>query len=475
MADYNIQMKVYDETQGAFNKLYPKTKFELIEGLSTIVVCTISPALSGVTVTLSNASNTFSAVSNSNGVATINVNVFGTYAVSFSNQYVTSTTTSLDVQFYGVYNIDAVYEPLVTYTAIIDENNSNPLTCITYADDAAGMTKGASAWDSKPIFTKIKPCVFQNGVVNYYLNPDNYAQKADGSVSDLTGTDGDVMVEFSKFAYRIYRSGTNLYISISNDPTAITADSRFTYNAFSRDSIGDRDKMYIGAYHGYTINSKLRSVSGQLPTVSQTIGTFRTQAQANGTGYQQFTFYQLTALQCLYIIKYGNLNSQSALGMGYVAGSAAKVSGQTNANGMYYGTTSSTQSVKFAGIEDFWGNVYDWIDGFYCGSNWNILTGYKEYNNTGSGYTNNGQGASSNVSGYISKTQGINSNTGFVIKTGNGSSNTYYADYGALCASGLPDFGGYWSYSGDAGAFRLYVNDSASYADATLGARLSYC
>ena len=422
MAEYNIQMNVFNEANNDYNQLYPT---------SNATIVTYDNTASGLIST-----NVQSAIDE---LARIKAN-----------------------------------KTVATYTVRIDETNSNPLTCCVYQDDAVGMTKGSSAWDTQAMFMDIKPCVFQNGIVNYYLNPDNYAQKVDGTPSDLTGTDGDVMVEFAKFAYRIYRSGNYLYVSISNDPTVIAADSRFTYNAFSRNTLGDRDYMYVGAYHGYTISSKLRSVSGQLPTVNQTIGTFRTQAQANGTGYQQFTFYQLNALQCLYIIKYGNLNSQSALGMGYVSGSAAKASGDTNANGMYYGTTSSTQSVKFAGIEDFWGNVYDWIDGLYSDNSWHILTNYGIYNDTGSGYTDNGQGATSTISGYISQTQGINSNTGFIIKTSAGSSSTYYADSGGLYSARLPNFGGDWSEGAYAGAFQLYVNNSASAANATIGARLSY-
>ena len=72
------------------------------------------------------------------------------------------------------------------------------------------------------------------------------------------------------------------------------------------------------------------------------------------------------------------------------------------------------------------GNVYDWIDGLYSDGSRNILTSFTNYNDSGSDYTNNGQGASSDFGGWISKTQGINSNTGFIIKESNGSATTYY-------------------------------------------------
>jgi hypothetical protein len=147
-------------------------------------------------------------------------------------------------------------------------------------------------------------------------------------------------------------------------------------------------------------------LSGKTPTANQTIGTFRTQAQANGTGYDQVSFFPLTLLQCLFLIKYKNRNSQTALGRGYVDASAVASTGATNANGMYYGTTSGTVHVKFAGIEDMWGNLYWWIDGLFSDSSRNILTAFTSFNDTGSGYTSRGQGATSNIGNYMSKPQG---------------------------------------------------------------------
>ena len=52
------------------------------------------------------------------------------------------------------------YHPKVM-TVVIDQSNSNPETCITYADDAVGMTSGSSEWDD---FFGHYPCLFKNGV-----------------------------------------------------------------------------------------------------------------------------------------------------------------------------------------------------------------------------------------------------------------------------------------------------------------------
>lgn len=196
-------------------------------------------------------------------------------------------------------------------------------------------------------------------------------------------------------------------------------------------------------------------------------------AQANGDGYDQISFYPLTLLQCLFLIRYKNRNSQTALGRGYVDGSAKTNTGATNANGMYYGSTSGTTHVKFAGIEDFWGNIFYFIDGIYSDSSRNILTAFDNFNDTGSGYTSRGQGATSNIGNYMSKPQGT-TETGFIAKEVNGSSTTHFCDNAYLSVSCLAIFGGYWTHGDDAGAFRLLVYLSASSSSSIYGGRLMY-
>lgn len=362
------------------------------------------------------------------------------------------------------------------YGVKIDLANSNPETSVTYTDDAIGMIGGSSAWDSANIFKDIKPCLLKNGVVQYYLNPNDFTKRVDGSASDITsGNDGDVMIEIPKCAFALWNDGTYQYIKITDNPNASIIDSRFHYYAHTRSTEGDRNKLYIGAYLGYTLSSKLRSLSGYLPTVSQTISTFRTQAQANGSGYDQLSFYPLTLLQCLYVIRYKNLNSQIALGRGYVDGNSSAVNtGGTNAKGMYYGETTGQLQMKFCGIEDFWGNLYQWIDGLCSNSTWNILTAFQSFNDNGNGYIDRGQGVTSDIGGYLSAIQGLTT-TGFIFKIGNGSTTTYYCDYGRLYASSLPFFGGASSSSAsDAGAFRLTIGFSASLYRGDLGSRLMY-
>jgi hypothetical protein len=360
--------------------------------------------------------------------------------------------------------------PYKIYGVVIDLTNSNPETAVTYTDDAVGMSLG-SAWNSMPIFKDIKPCVLKNGVVQYYLNPNDLTKKADGTSADITsGNDGDVMIEIPKAGFKITTSGNTLTIKVTDNPNDT---ANFKYYAHSRATEGDRSKLYIGAYLGWNSGGKLRSLSEKTPTASQPIGTFRNQAQANGAGYDIVSFYPLTLLQCLFLIKYKNRDSQTALGRGYVDKDIAAIAtGGTNTKGIDFGETSGKQQMCFLNIEDMWGNLRWFIDGLFINSNRNILTAFTGFNNTGSGYTNCGQGATSNINGYMSKPQGT-SQTGFIVKEANGSETTYFADSAILNTSSLPYLGG-WDNDSSPGAFSLHINNSASSSASNLGARLMY-
>lgn len=352
------------------------------------------------------------------------------------------------------------------YGVRIDETNSNPYTAVTYTDDS--LTAPPDNFDERP-------CMLYNGKVQYYLNPNNFALREDGGAADITtGAEGDVMIQFPKKATLLNRTGTYLDSKITEATNAQSIDSNFRYYGHTREIEGDRDYLYIGAYLGNALSGKLRSLSGKAPTVSQAIGTFRTQAQANGAGYDLMSFYPLTFLQQAFLNKYKNLDSQTALGQGYVGGTAAQTTGATNTNGMYYGSpTSGTGRVKFAGIEDFWGNLRCFIDGLYSNSNRYILTAFQNFNDTGSGYTNRGQGATANISGYMSQAQG-SAETGLIAKVGAGSATTYYCDEARLNASCMPYFGGDWAVGSAGGAFFLYVIATATTSIAQTGARLMY-
>lgn len=369
------------------------------------------------------------------------------------------------------YRMNPIYRKTInakTMTVILDLNESDPTKWATYADDAVGMTAGSDAWDD---FFGHYPCILDNGVELGKLNRNNFAQYEDGSTAPITTLGKDVMICFPKRGIKIeYTDASHLSVSMTDEPNK----TGYSYMAHSYKS-NPIDKFYLGAYKGYTSSSNLYSTSGVTPTTNQTIDTFRTQAHNRGIGYEQSGFFQLTFRQVMYLLKYKGQNAQVALGRGYVDGSAATTTGNTNTNGMDYGTSSGTQQVKLFGLEDFYGNVWEFIDGLYSDANRKLYVADGNFNNTGSNYTDaNTSAFNSNISGYLRYPVGTNL-AGF-----NGGSQTYgtdltyFCDYAYVAASRLAGFGGFWNAASYAGVFRLYVDLSAWSSYAYYGARLMF-
>ena len=353
------------------------------------------------------------------------------------------------------------------WTVKIDQNNSNPLTCCTYADDAIGMTKGSSEWDD--IFG-YKPCIMQNGVVVGYLNPNDFTKYVEGSDAPISDTNYDVMIEFPRRGLNI-STDSNDIITISL--TDNTSNSEFGYLAHKRGNV-QKDYFYLGAYDTHSYSNSNSNIS---PTVNVSIEDFIYHAHRKGVGYEIMGFYQWTYIQALYVLKYGNLNSQQALGQGFTRGGSTQISGVTNTKGMCYGNPNSgSDRVKLFGLEDAWGNVAQFICGLYSDYSRNLLTTTDNFgvNTSESAWEYNVYSdVSSNNGGYITKVQGTQ-NGGFVAKQFSGSSTTYFSDDGSLYAGYFPRVGGYWTAGDYAGVFCCYVYSSASGAYSSVGSRLMY-
>lgn len=363
------------------------------------------------------------------------------------------------------------------FSYTIDSTNSNPETAVTYTGDCAGFTPATmgdsfnwGSWADKWPFNEIKPCLVKNRAVVGYLNPNNYSEFEDGTPADIVSGDaGDCMVEFPKMYLGMSTDAQGLTtVTITNDETVEGVyDDAFVYKGQSY------SKFYVGAFKGCVMDSKLRSLSGKSPRGEKTIGTFRTAAHANGEGYEQTQWYQLMLRQALYILLFKNLNSQAALGAGYTNASSKTNTGGTNSNGVNYGSTSSSVQVKCLGIEDFWGNIYEWVDGIAT-KNYTVYTANGNYNDNCDGYTA-AKTIESIISGYMSKAQGSRE-LGFAPLQTSGSASTYYCDNTYMNVSSsvyVAYFGGLWSGGSDAGAFNLSMYVSASDSYPNIGARLS--
>lgn len=471
--------------------------FTLATNVGTVNVTVTSfngAGISGTTLTMKNAQNvavdtyTMTAA----GTRSIDLNP-GAYTITLSgikDGYDEVAPQTVTVTRGGTHNV-SMYIPersTFVYGVRITKSNSAP-NHLVYTDDAAGLspsTMNASGvltdngWNArlKEMFG-MRPCLLKNGVVQYYLDETNFNKKANGSASVLTGADGDVMIEFTRNGWvSITNDSSYVYVRISNTKV----DNTYQQLAFSYKGTV-RDKFYIGVYLGATMSgdsgTRLRSISAANIAVSKSITDFITYAHNAGIGYELVNFYKWTFLQVLYLIRFKNLDGQTAVGKGYTGGSSASPTGRTDNKGMNYGTNSNTSAtvdhVKVNGIEDFWGNCFWFIDGLFCDSSRNIRTGDTDVVSAGNGtsYTTRAT-ISANIGGYISDVHGTNE-LGFLIKTASGSQTTYYCDYGYCYAGCVGYAGGYWNNGLSAGPFRLGVNYGLSFASTDIGGRLAWC
>jgi len=360
----------------------------------------------------------------------------------------------------------------------IDRENSDPEEAVEYIGEAAGYIPAdgtePGSWADNPVFAKIKPCLLCNGKVVDYLDPNDYGRTADGEPIGKMRAYFDTMVEFGKIFYRIRKDERYTYVEITDDARSL-ADG-FTDYAFSYKG-KVRDKFYIGAYKGHIVDGKLRSISGVLPESRKTIGAFRTAAQANGNGYEITPFNKLTLLQALYVVRYKSLDSRAALGKGYTEADSYAPTGNTDEDGLYFGNQDGERQVKCHGIEDLWGNIFEWVDGFVTTDKIKIADG--NFNDNGDGYEIAAD-LPNTVCGAITDIHGDNK-LGFVPKEADDdlcAGEAYYCNYGSTWSDGtinLPYFGGIRSSGAYAGAFCFSCSFSASYASAIFGARLCFC
>lgn len=356
----------------------------------------------------------------------------------------------------------------VTYGVKVAINQSNPESRVTYYSSEGESTSSwpaagdSAAWLKTDLFSGIFPCV----------------RSESGTIIKRAWTDaansqsGDEFIAIPKMGYRMTSNSSYNYIEVTTEE----GKSGFNYMAHGLNAEGDCDYIYIGRYLAYNSGSKLYSQYGRTPVSSISLTNARNYATARGTGFQLFSFYQMTLLQCLFLIMYKNCDSQTALGRGYTntSNSSGTSTGGTSGKGACYGTISTTTQVCFLGIEDFWGNYSQWVDGIYCDFSYNILTYYKNLSNTdngGSGYADKVPSEiNSNFFNYPINIQGTNSG-GFIAKDGGGSSSTYWPDDSSLYSGYCCRFGGAWGYGADAGAFCVLVSYSASDSCSSLSVR----
>lgn len=364
------------------------------------------------------------------------------------------------------------------YGVEIDENNPDPYNAVKYIEDNASyipLFSGTGnvdygSWENKfPIaFTRV--VLLRNGEVVEELDKNDYTKTIDGRTVDITsGDSGDVMVGIPLTYWKFERVGSKLRIYISNRQV----DSDFKAYAHSRNGVVQDDYLYIGAYKGSVQEDELCSLHDVMSTGNETISEFREYATNKGEGYGQMNWATMTLMQIFTVLLTKSLDSQTALGRGNVNSGVYIRNGSTTKKGLFYGEQTGREQMKFLGIEDFYGNRNEYVDGLVRKDDkfWTNINNTK-YNDDAVGYTE--AGVASNFSSYFKTVIGT-TESGFIPAERGGSSSTYYCDYYSYrTGHRVALFGGYMSDFMTAGSFRLYMDDSPDYANPLRTARCLY-
>lgn len=309
----------------------------------------------------------------------------------------------------------------------VDPDISDSSNAVTYLKDAIGMTPASmgsstfnyGSWQNA--FFMPKPCMLKsNGKVDYYLDPNDYTKKLNGTASDISNPnyDGNAMMQWPKIWFK-YVKGVKEgqgYFYVAN----YKADGNFHCWCNYDSENNEIDHFYTAIYNGtsfanysssktYVINdfaiydnklykcntdivtaesfdstkwdivsntapaiNKMRSLSGIRLTNNngnaQTNTTTEvTRAEANNTTAAKEwyieTFSDRLLIKGLLVLMGKSLNTQTVFGRGLDSGGQtakeAYITGSLNDKGLFYGITANGNSaVKVFGMENFWGCVW---------------------------------------------------------------------------------------------------------------------
>ena len=423
--------------------------------------------------------------------------VVGTY---IKNEQSVTKTKVANITAYGDYSVSVSG---VVYAVYVDQNDIVESTCVhqvqgydnygfkpikmNFTSNVENNTLDWGSW--KDSFIMPKPCMLKHdGTVAYYLNPNDYTKKEDGSASDVSNTafDGEAMMEWVPIFMKVVNdAATNrIYLYFSDNKED---NSYECYSALKSDGTY-AEHFYTPIYEGSIINNKMRSLSTNAkPTANTTMDSERTAAKANGTGWDITCWADEDLLRCLGILVTGRLNSEVAIGNHCGEGSSLTHNcGSANKKGMFFGHSgTSAYATKYFGMENWWGHRWRRCTGLLV-NNYKVYVKMTKHTRDGSkvadystssvdGYIDTGVTVPGANASYIKTIAGAKNAVTVPTNVSGASATTGYCD-GMWSNSGLraPLCGGYVSRGSLCGLFALGVHDAASVSNWNIGASLSY-
>ncbi len=122
------------------------------------------------------------------------------------------------------------------------------------------------------------------------------------------GSNGNVMVEIPKFYVKRLQLGDTEQIWISG-----TEHNGYVIDPVFMDNGEEKEYAYIGAYPGVIEDDVLLSKAGVYPSVNMSYDDMRTMARSNGEGYRALGYNMYSAIQKLFLVETGCLDSTSLM------------------------------------------------------------------------------------------------------------------------------------------------------------------
>lgn len=404
---------------------------------------------------------------------------------------------------------DQVFTGYTLFGYTIDEQNPDENTAVTYTDECADFSRlyydysiqaddgtgGQLHWgDWEHAFFMPRPCALgYDGEVKYYLDPNDYTKKADGTASDVANSafEGNFMMEWPRVFTKFSKEEGLVTVKISD----VKVDENFECYPCLKADGSYAEHWYTPIYEGVNVSGRLRSyASGGKPTASTTSANEAAYAAANGHGWDCTWWADEQTIIALGYLVLGRLNIEAALSPARTTASSLQINcGSGNKSGMFYGIKNPSRYVanKFFGMENWFNHRWRRPRGIVLSDQkWLVkMTPHMADGSTGEGFVSSDQSidyshyiktgddieSPSYNGAYITEVYGDKHSAFCVKRAVGGSSTTFYSDacYSASGFRGLL-LGGAVNNGSLAGLLASTVTNAPSAALWYYGASLSF-
>jgi hypothetical protein len=399
--------------------------------------------------------------------------------------WVTQWTSEKATEVKAVYLWEVKVRPTFkpkTFT-ISRTEQSNMSSWWTYSDDATWLTAWDTAFDEFFWYYGCRLNTSWQETATITQEQSWWAWKLDITrLWTLTSWD-NVMIAFPVRWIKMTKSWSTVTLSITD---WLGRESEwYQYYAHSRwtfDNPVAKDIFYLWAFEAGLSWNVMKSWSWGIMTSTNT-WTAITRARANdgndgSAWYDIVWFYQREFVNALYMMKYGNPNSQSVVWQWYTSWNPRAAWWTTSQTDATYWTSSTSQQMKLFWLEDWWGNVQELLWGACTDGSkvlYTALSGFVWDVKTSSPYASTWTTVQHSWSYYDMSSIAWNNKAMFMPTStvNNSNFNSYYCDNVYVAGSRIATVGG--STNGTASwIFNIVLNYTTSGWGSNVWTRLMY-